>query len=972
VICLSCGANAAGPASRCVVCGNGSFAPSVEHSLVAAEAGAGPERIPIGPLGAIVGRMPGDRRIVLDDPEISRTHCTLQFAADGRLHLEDTSANGTFLNDQRVRQGIVNPGDLLRFGNSPSHQFRYELHAVNAAAAAAGRRPSAAPVGTVVMRTPSAAARVGARLQLVLNQYAADEIPLQPPAVQIGRSSGAGRIAIDHPSVGNPHAEIRLTDSGWLLRDLNTGGGTRVNHELIQERLLVEGDLIQLGECESRLLLYREPGSRTLALRDISLNRQVTTIGRDASNDVQLDHPTISRYHAEIHKLNGQFEIVDRGSTNGTFVNGAGIRSRLLKPGDRITVGAVPLVFDGHSIEAQSDGSQMRLSCMQLTKTVADRVSARPLRLLNSISLVIQPRELVGLLGPSGCGKTTLLDALSGSRPADSGKVLLNNWNLYHDFAALRSMLGYVPQEDILHRELTVKSCLYFAARLRLPSDTEDREIAERVQDVLKLLDLGDRAQVPIEQLSGGQRKRVSLGIELLSKPGLLFLDEPTAGQDPRTEMKMMQLFRQIANRGSTVVLTTHLLGSFSLLDKVAVLVRGNLAYFGPGGEMLPYFGQKYPQEIYDTLQNKSPQAWAADFRHSSLYKEFVGSAVEQLGDESERPAAAAVPAMPAQRGSGLRQFSTLLRRQVALRLKNARSYLFALGPPPLVALLVGKMMSLPNDPKTLFMILLSALWFGGSAAVREIVDEDAIYRRERQRNLGLLNYLLSKVLYCAVLGGVQSLLFVSVLTLLNALSAHFLGVFLFMWAISIEGSLIGLLISALASNSQQALAFFPLALIPQLVLAGVFVPVRTIKPFLPKTNSAGELVTNSAGELVMLDLPENAATPAMTYVSPLMVARWGLEGLAELYVHDPIGHSLTSAYPVALVNSVAVTFHSDDAERVRRRLESVNVKDSKSYALLSKSDSVKPALLPYAAILAGFAGLMLVATALAMKRKDE
>jgi len=166
---------------------------------------------------------------------------------------------------------------------------------------------------------------------------------------------------------------------------------------------------------------------------------------------------------------------------------------------------------------------------------------------------------------------------MNGSRRAQQGQVLFNSADLYNEFASLRSAIGYVPQEDILHRQLTVKECLYYSARLRLPDDFEEADIWERVNETVKILELADRADLVIAQLSGGQRKRVSLGIELLSKPAVLFVDEPTAGQDPRTEIKMMQLFREIANRGSTVIINTHLLGSFSLLDKVAVLVRGKL-----------------------------------------------------------------------------------------------------------------------------------------------------------------------------------------------------------------------------------------------------------------------------------------------------------------------------------------------------------------------------------------------------------
>jgi len=353
----------------------------------------------------------------------------------------------------------------------------------------------------------------------------------------------------------------------------------------------------------------------------------------------------------------------------------------VLRPGNRISLGAAQFVFTGQKMEQQSDGSRTRITCRSLRVEAKDFNTGMPIRLLDDVSLVIDPCEFVGLLGPSGAGKSTLMDAMNGSRPAQQGHVLFNAADLYSEFASLRSMIGYVPQEDILHRQLTVKECLYYAARLQLPDDFGETDIWLRINETIKVLELADRADLAIAQLSGGQRKRVSLGIELLSKPAVLFVDEPTAGQDPRTEMKLMQLFREIANRGSTVIINTHLLGSFSLLDKVAVLVRGKLAYFGHSQEMLPYFKAGRPHEIFEKLQEKKPEEWVAQYRQSDTYQEFVDDS-PRVTDGPPGRSGSARASKPAKR-SVSRQLGTLLRRQFTLKFKE-KSTLAALLLPPI------------------------------------------------------------------------------------------------------------------------------------------------------------------------------------------------------------------------------------------------------------------------------------------------
>jgi ABC-type multidrug transport system ATPase subunit/pSer/pThr/pTyr-binding forkhead associated (FHA) protein len=930
-------------------------------------------RLSITAAGLQVGRMPGQNDLVIANAEISRQHAKFVIV-DGGVKLSDTSANGTFVNDQRVSEAILQPGDRIRFGLNAMNTFVLQVAPMAAAASVATPEarsssqtvfaPAAAarPANTLIMSQHEEGAPLR-RLQLILDQYAVRDIPLDVARLEFGRDEAPGRIPVDHSSISSRHAEVTLSPAGAVLRDLQSRNGTFVNGERINEKQLREGDLIQLGACDSQLFLYRESGHRPLVLRDIELNSPLITIGREPANKICIAHPTVSARHAQIRKLPDGFELADLGSTNGTFVNGQRIARQVLRPGSRVSFGAAQFVFDGKRMEQESDGSRIRISCRSLRVEAKDFDTGMPIRLLDDISLAIEPCEFVGLLGPSGAGKSTLMDAMNGSRRAQQGQVLFNSADLYREFASLRSSIGYVPQEDILHRQLTIKECLYYAARLRLPDDFQETDIWEQVNETIRVLELTDRADLSIAQLSGGQRKRVSLGIELLSKPALLFVDEPTAGQDPRTEMKMMQLFREIANRGSTVVINTHLLGSFSLLDKVAVLMRGKLAYFGPSYEMLPYFNARRPQEVFDKLQEKKPEEWAAEYKQSDTCRESgVGAPVGNGGVNGSQ--ATSEQTKPSKRSSW-RQLVTLLRRQFTLKFKEKSTFAALLLPPMAIAALIALLKQGPNEPKVLFMLVVVALWFGCSGSVREIVDELPVYRRERQRDLKLVSYIGSKLVYATSVAAVQALLVIAVLTLMGAIEGHLPQVYVLTWLITIEGALIGLLISAVCSSAEKALYAFPLTMIPQLLLAGLLIPVATITPFVPVQSPTHEL-------MAIQQLPATAAMSSALAngVSPAMVSRWGLEALSDLYIHDrDEGAALRKEYSYQLLSAVAVTFHRNDSAEARAELDRLLVNPG-DRTFIPREDS--GIFARYLGILSGFALVFIGAIAVALKRKEK
>ena len=205
-------------------------------------------------------------------------------------------------------------------------------------------------------------------------------------------------------------------------------------------------------------------------------------------------------------------------------------------------------------------------------------------QVLQGVSFTVKACELVAVVGGSGAGKTTLLEALAGVRPAERGEVRFDGVDLYENFDSFRRLLGYVPQDDIIHADLPLERTLRYAAALRLPEPRSSAEVDAAVERALAALDLSHRADVQVGALSGGQRKRASIAVELLTSPPVFFLDEPTSGLDPASSSELLRLLRGLADAGSTVVFTTHSVQDLARCDRVVFLAReGHLAFVGHG-----------------------------------------------------------------------------------------------------------------------------------------------------------------------------------------------------------------------------------------------------------------------------------------------------------------------------------------------------------------------------------------------------
>ncbi|WP_297060444.1 ATP-binding cassette domain-containing protein [Thermosynechococcus sp. M3746_W2019_013] len=597
------------------------------------------------------------------------------------------------------------------------------------------------------------------------------------------------------------------------------------------------------------------PQQRRLVLK--TLKEWPLTLGRQASNSYQhwqLDAPTVSLRHASIDRTSaGLYVLRDLGSSNGTYVNAKLLKGPYtLRNGDQIRIGPFVLLYRHETLEITDQGSHLRIDAWGLERRVKTPAGDRSL--LQGVSFVAEPRQLVGIVGGSGTGKSTLLKVLMGLDPPQEGQVLLNGLNLHRHLGTYRHQIGYVPQDDIVHARLTVAEVLNYAAQLRLPADTDAQNRRAAIERVLEQVQLRGTEHQLVASLSGGQRKRVSIAVELLANPKLFFLDEPTSGLDPGLDFLLMQLLRQLADQERTIVLVTHATSHVYLCDRLLVLgPGGRLCYFGPADEARQFFSPTGDRplnsvaEIYALLTPENSAAWSQKFRQSAHYERYlashlsIGSHYEStsvLGAES-RPNAEAPPQQPAP--PHLYQWRVLCQRQWQLLWRDRLSLVLNLISVP-IALLLTRFASDrspfgPQDPpnllqaaqtlRILFVFTCACLWVGLSGWAQALITEVAIYRRERLANLSLWAYMAAKLTLGKGMALAQTLLITLVGLLAfglpkGALLPWPLGFGITTFLTLVASLCLGLLISAAVHNSDQASKILPPLLLPQIIFAGV------------------------------------------------------------------------------------------------------------------------------------------------------
>ncbi|BBO81632.1 hypothetical protein DSCO28_21980 [Desulfosarcina ovata subsp. sediminis] len=552
--------------------------------------------------------------------------------------------------------------------------------------------------------------------------------------------------------------------------------------------------------------------------------KDLISVGRSPGNDIVLGIPQVSAHHALLRRSGNGYIVNDLKSTNGTFVNGKRIESCLVKDGDCIQLGSVKLEFYQDGIQKYDQSQNVRLDVFNVVQQSQSKIY------LNETSLSILPNEFVGLLAPSAAGKTTLLETILGIRKPSSGKVLVNNLDLYEHFDSFRQWIGYVPQDDIIHNELTVRQCLYFSARLRLALDAD--EINHRIDNILEDLEISHVQNTQIggrkERISGGQRKRVSLGVELLAEPGLLFLDEPTSGLDPRTERVMMKLFRKLSDQGRTIIVITHSMESLDQLDNIVFLSAGGfLSYYGPASECYAYFDEKNPADIFNHLQASDARDRNEEYKRSAYYSEYIEKRLITANPHKSEPSENAKQANT--RLINYKQTAILTKRNFTIKSKDIRNTLMLLAQAPIIAFLLTIGFDTLSDA-LLLIISISAIFFGCINSCREIVGELSIYKRERMLNLNLCAYILSKMLVFSLFCFAQGIMFLAIIYgYIDMGNRSPLTLFALFFLTAFAGVTLGLLVSAISDTQEKAMTIVPIVLLPQIIFAGGLFPLSGV-----------------------------------------------------------------------------------------------------------------------------------------------
>jgi ABC-type multidrug transport system ATPase subunit/pSer/pThr/pTyr-binding forkhead associated (FHA) protein len=707
--------------------------------------------LPISKPVTRIGRDETSNDIVISDPAVSRHHARI-VQNGGQWIIEKLAPQNTVtVNSRDVQQAPISERDTIGLGTGTTFLFQPAVaaqpgpYAPPAGASAPSwavqqptQAPNTPPVGgpsAAYLPTPQPPVYVATEpspvdgtqrvppgglpsggppagipsIEVSSNVHSDKHVyPLNKPVINIGREP-SNDIVIGELVVSGFHAQIVQEGNQFVLVHPHPSRQKTLNGLLYQGRHiagdqpfrkpLTRGDIFRIGDEHGTLvtLAFNDGSGATQealpTIRPIPLGAPVITLGRQPDNTVVLNHPQVSGYHARLERVGNNYRIVDLNSTNHVYVNARRVHMHMLKPGDEIHIGPFRLIFTGTELTQHDESQGIRIDALQLKK-----IGTHHAVLLNDISLVIPPRKFVALVGGSGAGKSTLMDALNGLRPAQQGTVLYNGKDYYHHLAAFSTQLGYVPQDDIIHRDLTVEKALYYAAKLRLPSDMTKEQIKERIDEVLEDVDLKGRRHLLVSKLSGGQRKRVSIALELLANPSVFFLDEPTSGLDPGLDRKMMTLLRNLADKGHTIVLVTHATNNINSCDYICFLAAGgHLAYFGPPNEAKTYFGKTDFAEIYSALEPTEanpniPAEAEARFKASPEYQKYVVGPLNQGPAGAGRAAALAQQAhevVPPKRGNPWRQFRLLSERYVNLLWNDKGNLAILLLQAPIIALIL-------------------------------------------------------------------------------------------------------------------------------------------------------------------------------------------------------------------------------------------------------------------------------------------
>jgi ABC-type multidrug transport system ATPase subunit/pSer/pThr/pTyr-binding forkhead associated (FHA) protein len=800
-------------------------------ALMLMEAG----KAPVTPGQVTFGRDPARANFVVNHPNVSSLHATFQL--NPLSVVDNQSTSGTWLGSERLAPNQPRPLD--------PHAF-------------VGLGPIAVPVALVLQLAQALSSGATSAVPA-----AGGHAPVAPAAAPLG--------AAPSPSGG--------------------GVGGKPKHKTVMGQVRMDA-----------------PGGQS-----------VKSIGRTPDNDIHVPHPQVSSRHAALHFVAGQIFLEDKNSANGTFVRGQRIPAGQRVPvsnGEKVFIGPMPLLLqvEGQEVavvveDAVSwEGRPLyEIEAWDLVMQVPDRDNPAELKtLLDHVSFKALPGDFIALMGPSGAGKTTLLMTLNGYLPPSAGQVRINGEDLYAIYDALRGSIGYVPQDDIVHPELTVFEAVRYSARFRLPPDYSDDEINRRVDVTLGQLGLEQVAHLQIGKperkiLSGGQRKRVNIAMELVTDPVIMFLDEPTSGLAADDTQALVQLLADLAKQtGKTIITTIHqpAKDEFEKFNQALVLGPGGLMiFFGPPKDGYKFFGafkerlgktndvdnprnmfdmlNQRERPIFEAMRAQNPQTprfmaraaaareWNAEYfnpQNPIFQKMFSGRRAVGTGSPPQ--------GMPKSRPHTSGQFWLLLSRYWKVKARDVGGTMIMLLQAPIIGVLLAavfggqkdgipfwclgalqelskrsggtgegigdtlrNMQATPDHSAAIFFCVVSAVWFGTSNAAREVVSERAIYMRERMVNLKLLHYIFSKFVLLSLFCVIQCTILLAIVFFALGFNGGLpaFGISLATLIVTAMNSVaIGLLLSTLVTSAEAAMALTPIALIPQVVLGGLLVPMTT------------------------------------------------------------------------------------------------------------------------------------------------
>ncbi|WP_396894526.1 ATP-binding cassette domain-containing protein [Mycolicibacterium sp.] len=763
----------------------------------------------------VIGRdLRADIRIA--HPLVSRAHVVLRFdhtATGGRwIAVDNGSLNGMYVHGRRVPEVDIADGTTINLGSPEGPPVSFD---VGRHQGSAGRPPqSSTQIPTVMIPARQPMYPPPSRPQ-----------PTYPPGYPPPPPSGPYRppsqpLAPSQPlppppppptaPSPPPSPDAAPTQIGPSGRP--SGGGSASTSNL----------------ATSMLKILR-PGSSTTGSTP-----GASKIGRASDNDIVIPDVLASRHHATLIPTPGGPEIVDNRSINGTFVNGSRVDRALLTDGDVVTIGNVDLVFADGTLVRRTETAAATgtggLDVRAVTWTIEGNKT-----LLDNISLTARPGTLTAVIGPSGAGKSTLAKLIAGYTHPTSGTVSFEGHNVHADYASLRSRIGMVPQDDVVHGQLTVNQALMYAAELRLPPDTTKEDREQVVAQVLSELEMTQHAETRVDKLSGGQRKRASVALELLTGPSLLILDEPTSGLDPALDRQVMTMLRQLADAGRVVLVVTHSLTYLDVCDQVLLLAPGGkTAFCGPPSEIGAAMGTTNWADIFSTVAG-DPQA------ANDRYLARIGP--QPPPPPTEEPSDLGAPVHTSLR----RQFSTIVRRQARLIISDRAYFVFLAVLPFIMGVLslavpgdvgFGKpdpMGGSPNEPGQILVFLnVGAVFMGTALTIRDLIGERPIFRREQAVGLSTTAYLLAKVCVYTLFAVLQSAIMVSIVVWGKggptegavALGNPSVELFATIAATCVASANLGLLLSAVAKSNEQIMPLLVVAIMSQLVFSGGMVPV--------------------------------------------------------------------------------------------------------------------------------------------------